>query len=150
MSATICATWLANYSACMAAIPPGLEAARTVSDIQRSTASHDACKECRPCVTGVGTRPKAVVALDGVGCAVHALLQASRSFCEDTVPTNGVAHKHCINMVDLAARGAVAWTAAAVLRKSERRSPLEGGRRSQVRSVRASGSKIALSAGVRR
>ena len=35
-----------------------------MSDIQRNTASQDACKECRPCVTRVGTRPKAVVAHD--------------------------------------------------------------------------------------
>ena len=48
-----------------------------MSDIQRNTASQVACKECRPCVTGVGTRLKAVVAHDGVGCAVHALLQVA-------------------------------------------------------------------------
>ena len=89
--------------------PPGLEAAKAVSDMQRNTASQDA-KNAGPVEPGSAQRPRpwSPTTVLSVLC-MHCCRPrgAQRRSGEDTVPAYGVAHKHCVNMVHLAARGAV-------------------------------------------
>jgi hypothetical protein len=68
-------------------------------------------------------RTQPAVACHGVGCVVRALRRPS-------VRTRGLIRALCQSLVE-SGRGGCSVTMAAALRKSERRSPPEGGRRSQ-------------------
>lgn len=100
-------------------IPQALRATLKTASGMRNTVSR--IEECKPCVAGVGP------ACHGVGHVVRALLRPS-------VRIRGCIRALCQTLVD-SGRGGCSVTMAAALRKSERRSPPEGGKTLSIKHI---------------